>query len=65
MGPRQYCLDVEWLREQFGLAGLELDQKAFMRNQSVLASADNETFFSGIFCSFFFDSQIFTVRSIF
>ena len=57
LGIRQYGFDAEWLREKCGL--MEVAPYEFVRGQSVLASVDNEIFFSGIFCVLF--SHIFAV----
>lgn len=51
LGIRQYGFDSEWLRQKCGL--MEVAPNEFVRGQSVLASVDNERFFSGIFCVFF------------
>ena len=53
LGIRRYGFDAEWLREKCGL--MEVAPNEFVRGQSVLASVDNEFFFSGILCVFFFD----------
>ena len=50
LGVRQYGFDSEWLRQKCGL--MEVAPNEFVRGQSVLASVDNERFFSGIFCVF-------------
>ena len=47
LGRRQYGFDAEWIREKCRLTVLPRNE--FVRGQAVIASRDNEQFYSGIF----------------
>ena len=53
LGIRRYGFDAEWLREKCWR--MEVAPNEFVRGQSVLASVDNDIFFSGIFLCLFLD----------